>query len=64
MKKERKHIRRNRLKEFFGLKADRKVEQEIINETFQLVKSTERTTLGYNKVIEMFRNKEIPKDVG
>ena len=62
MKKERKHIRRNRLKEFFGLKVNRKEEQEIINETFKLVESTEKTTLGYNKVIEMFRKKEIPKD--
>lgn len=55
MKKERRHIQKNRLREFFGLKANRSKEQEIVD-SFQ---ASLIRVVPASKVLSMFKEKVI-----
>ena len=58
MKKERRHIQKNRLREFFGLKANRSKEQEIID-SLQTSLSRESRPATADEILSMFKAKVI-----
>lgn len=58
MKKERRHIQKNRLREFFGLKANRSKEQEILD-SFQSSLSIKSRPATADVILSMFKVKDI-----
>ena len=58
MKKERRHIQKNRLREFFGLKANRSKEHEILD-SFQSSLSIKSRPATADEILSMFKAKVI-----
>lgn len=61
MKTERRHIQKNRLKEFFGLKANRSKEKEILD-SFQSSLSGEIRPATADDILRLFKANDISKE--